>query len=112
MCGRGFKPRFAFTSMRGRTTVMSGETAGFILETVRRKNITDTGGVVDEENMARFRREMRERYDEEGHPFYTGSLLFHDGVIAFSEARDKIARAFEVALRAPIRESVWGDLKV
>ena len=29
MCGRAFKPRFAFTNMRGRTTVMSGETAGF-----------------------------------------------------------------------------------
>ena len=55
MCGRAFKPRFAFTNMRGRTTVMSGETAGFILETVRRKNITDKGGQVDEEEMARFR---------------------------------------------------------
>jgi 3-methylcrotonyl-CoA carboxylase beta subunit len=112
MCGRAFKPRFAFTNMRGRTTVMSGETAGFILETVRRKNVTDKGSAVNEEEMARFRREMRERYDEEGHPFYTGSLLFHDGVIAFSEAREKIARAFEIALHVPIRESVWGDLKV
>ena len=111
MCGRAFKPRFAFTNMRGRTTVMSGETAGFILETVRRKNITDKGGAVNEEEMARFRQEMRQRYDEEGHPFYTGSLLFHDGVIAFAEARDRIARAFEIALHVPIRESVWGDLK-
>jgi len=112
MCGRAFKPRFAFTNMRGRTTVMSGETAGFILETVRRKNIQDQGRAVDEEEMSRFRLEMRNRYDEEGHPFYTGSLLFHDGVIAFSEARDRLARAFEISLHAPIRESVWGDLKV
>ena len=112
MCGRAFKPRFAFTNMRGRTTVMSGETAGFILETVRRKNITDRGGAVDEAEMARFRQAMRERYDEEGHPFYTGSLLFHDGVIAFAEARDKLARAFEISLRVPVRESIWGDLKV
>ena len=112
MCGRAFKPRFAFTNMRGRTTVMSGETAGFILETVRRKNVEDRGGAVDEEEMARFRQMMRDRYDEEGHPFYTGSLLFHDGVIAFSEARDKLARAFEIALHVPIAESIWGDLKV
>ncbi len=112
MCGRAFRPRFAFTNMRGRTTVMSGETAGFILETVRRKNITDRGGAVDEAEMARFRQAMRERYDEEGHPFYTGSLLFHDGVIAFAEARDKLARAFEISLRVPVRESIWGDLKV
>ena len=111
MCGRAFKPRFAFTNMRGRTTVMSGETAGFILETVKRKNITDKSGVVDEAEMAAFRQQMRSRYDEEGHPFYTGSLLFHDGVIAFSEARERLARAFEIALHVPIRESVWGDMK-
>ncbi len=112
MCGRAFRPRFLFTNMRGRTTVMSGETAGFILETIRRKNITDKQGQVDEEDMARFRQMMRDRYETEGHPFYTGSLLFHDGVIAFSEARDKLARAFEIALRVPLRDSVWGDLKV
>lgn len=112
MCGRAFKPRFAFTNMRGRTTVMSGNTAGFILETIRRKNMESKGGEVDEQEMAAFRRKIRDRYDEEGHPFYTGSLLFHDGVIAFSEARDRLARAFEIALRVPVRESQWGDFKV
>lgn len=111
MCGRAFKPRFAFTNMRGRTSVMSGNTAGFILETVRRKNIEAKGGAVNEEDMEKFRQMMRERYGSEGHPFYTGSLMFHDGVIAFSEARDKLARAFEIALRIPVRESDWGDLK-
>lgn len=111
MCGRAFKPRFAFTNMRGRTSVMAGNTAGFILETVRRKNIEAKGGQVNEEDMEKFRQMMRERYNSEGHPFYTGSLMFHDGVIAFSEARDKLARAFEIALRMPIRESDWGDLK-
>ena len=111
MCGRAFKPRFAFTNMRGRTSVMSGNTAGFILETVRRKNIEAKGGAVNEEDMETFRQMMRERYNSEGHPFYTGSLMFHDGVIAFSEARDKLARAFEIALRTPVRESDWGDLK-
>jgi 3-methylcrotonyl-CoA carboxylase beta subunit len=111
MSGRAFKPRFAFTNMRGRTSVMSGNTAGFILETVRRKNIEAKGGAVNEEDMEKFRQMMRERYNSEGHPFYTGSLMFHDGVIAFSEARDKLARAFEIALRTPVRESDWGDLK-
>jgi len=112
MCGRAFKPRFAFTNMRGRTTVMSGETAGFIVETVRRKNIEARGEDVNEDEMAKFRQMMRDRYDSEGHPFYTGALNFHDGVVAFSEARDKIARAFEIALRVPVQHSDWGDLKV
>lgn len=112
MCGRAFKPKFAFTNMRGRTTVMSGETAGFIVETVRRKNIEARGETVDEGDMAKFREMMRNRYDSEGHPFYTGALNFHDGVVAFSEAREKIARAFEIALRVPVQKSDWGDLKV
>ncbi len=112
MCGRAFKPRFAFTNMRGRTTVMSGETAGFIVETVRRKNIESKGEKVDENDMTKFRQMMRDRYDSEGHPFYTGALNFHDGVVTFSEARDKISRAFEISLRVPVKGSSWGDLKV
>ena len=82
---------------------MSGNTAGFILETVRRKNIEAKGGSVNEEDMKKFRQMMRERYNSEGHPFYTGSLMFHDGVIAFSEARDKLARAFEISFSMPVR---------
>ncbi|HOD35529.1 MAG TPA: carboxyl transferase domain-containing protein [Syntrophales bacterium] len=112
MCGRAFRPVFCFTNMRGRTTVMSGETAGFIVESVRRKNIIDKGQQVNEEEMAKFRQMMRDRYDAEGHPFLTGSLLFHDGVIAFSEARNKLARALELCYRAPIGKTDWGDLKV
>jgi 3-methylcrotonyl-CoA carboxylase beta subunit len=48
----------------------------------------------------------------EGHPFLTGSLLFHDGVIAFSEARAKLGRALELCYRTPIGRTDWGDLKV
>jgi len=112
MCGRAFNPTFSFTNMRGRTTVMSGETAGFIVETVRKAGIEAKGGEVNEEEMVEFRQMMRDRYDEQGHPFYTGCLNFHDGVIAFSEARDKLARAFEVALRTQVKESRFGNLKV
>lgn len=112
MCGRGFKPVFLFTNMRGRTTVMSGKTAGFVMESIRRKNIVDRGEAVDEQEMAEFRKMMVERYDAEGHPFLTGSLLFHDGVITFKEMRDKVARALELCYRAPLQKTDWGDLKV
>ena len=91
---------------------MSGETAGFIVESGRRKNIIDRGQQVNEEEMAKFRQMMRDRYDAEGHPFLTGALLFHDGVIAFSEVRDKLARALELCYRVPAGKTDWGDLKV
>ena len=112
MCGRAFKPVFCFTNMRGRTTVMSGRTAAFVVESVRRKNIADRGETADEEKMAEFRKMMIERYDAEGHPFLTGALLFHDGVVTFSETREKLARALELCYRVPIEKTDWGDLKV
>ena len=91
---------------------MSGRTAAFVVESVRRKNIIDRGQTVDEEQMADFRKMMIDRYDAEGHPFLTGSLLFHDGVITFSETREKLARALELCYRTPIGKTEWGDLKV
>ena len=49
---------------------MSGKTAGFILETVRRKNIVDKGGAVNEEEMAKFRQMMLDRYSRRASILY------------------------------------------
>ena len=111
MCGRAYRPRFVFHTMRARTTVMSGKTASFILETLERKNKAKRGEAIEEEKMKKFREEMIERYDREGHPYLTGSLLFHDGIITWAESRDRLARAFELSLKRPIPASNFGNLK-
>ncbi len=111
MCGRAFRPRFVFQTMRGRTTVMSGTTAGFILETLRRANAKKAGQEINEEEMAAFRKKMIDRYDGEGHPYYTGALNFHDGVITHAEIRSKLARALEISWRTPLIHSDWGNVK-
>ena len=53
MCGRAFRPNFVFQTLRGRTTVMSGTTAGFILETLQRVNAKKAGKEINEEEMGR-----------------------------------------------------------
>jgi 3-methylcrotonyl-CoA carboxylase beta subunit len=111
MCGRAYRPRFVFHTMRSRTTVMSGKTAAFILETIERSNKKKTGQEIDETAMKEFREKMMERYDKEGHPYVTGAHLFHDGIITWAEARDKISRGFELALRQPIKDSHFGNFK-
>lgn len=111
MCGRAYRPRFVFHTMRARTTVMSGKTAGFILETIERKNKKIKGEAIDEDIMTAFRQAMIERYNNEGHPYLTGSLLYHDGIITWAEARDKLAQSFELSLYKPIPESNFGNLK-
>jgi len=111
MCGRAYNPRFVFHTMRARTTVMAGRTAAFILESIERKNKLAKGEEIDEAKMTEFRKKMIERYDRDGHPYVTGSLLFHDGIITWWEARDKLARAFELSLRQPVLSSQFGNFK-
>jgi acetyl-CoA carboxylase carboxyltransferase component len=111
MCGRAYKPRFCFQTMRARTSVMSGRTAAFILTSLERKKAEASGKEMDEEEVARFDAMMREKYEREAHPFFTGARLFHDGVIALKESRDVLGRAFELALHKPIPDSVFGNVK-
>ena len=111
MCGRAYKPRFCFHTMRARTSVMSGRTAAFILTSLERRKAQEAGKEMDEEAVARFERKMIEKYEHEAHPFFTGARLFHDGVITFNESRDMLARAFELALHQPVEESVFGNVK-
>ncbi|MBM4236303.1 MAG: propionyl-CoA carboxylase, partial [Firmicutes bacterium] len=94
-----------------RTTVMSGKTAAFILESLERKNKEKMGEKIDEDKMHEFREEIITRYEREGHPYFTGSLLYHDGIITWAESREKLARAFELSLKKPIPESNFGNFK-
>ena len=111
MCGRAYNPNFIFHTMRARTTVMAGRTAAFILESIERRNKAAKSEEIDEAKMEEFRQQMVDRYDRDGHPYVTGSLLFHDGIVAWREVRDKIARGFELALRQPIPEPNFGNFK-
>ncbi len=111
MCGRAYNPRFIFHTMRARTAVMSGKTAAFILESIERRNKKANNEPVNEKKMAKFRQQMIEKYNRDGHPYVTGSLLFHDGIVTWPEARDKLAHGFELALQQPIPESNFGNFK-
>lgn len=111
MCGRTFDPLFIFATMRARTSVMSGDTAGFILTSLERVNRKRRGEEMDEEAAARFRRMMVEKYDREAHPFYMESRLFNDGTLPLKDCRDALALAFEISLLQPVKESNFGNFK-
>ena len=111
MCGRSFDPLFIFATMRSRTSVMSGDTAGFILTSLERANRKKRGEAMDEEAAAKFRQMMIDKYNREAHPFYMESRLFNDGTLPLKDCRDALALAFEVSLLQPVRESNFGNFK-
>lgn len=111
MCGRAYDPRFIFHTMRARTSVMSGQTAGFILTSLERANAKKSGREMDEAAAQKFQQMMVDKYSSEAHPFFLEARLFQDGTLPLRDCRKALATALEVSLLKPIRTSSFGNFK-
>ena len=101
MCGRAYGPRFLFTWPNARISVMGGEQAATVLATVQRDNIRPREDWTPEQAEA-FKAPIRQKYEDEGNPYYATARLWDDGIIAPSETRRVLALAFSPDLNAPI----------
>ena len=97
MAGRAYSPRFLFTWPNARISVMGGEQAASVLATVHR----DADSWSDEEAEA-FKAPIRQKYEDEGNPYYATARLWDDGVIDPVQTRDVLGLAFAACLEAPI----------
>ncbi len=109
MCGRAYRPHFLFSTMRARTSVMSGQSAAFVLLSLEMRNRKARGEEMGAEEAEAFRKRMMAKYEAEAHPFYCAARLFTDGVVRLRDVRDVLATAFEISLLRPIPESVQGN---
>src|SRR5690606_28942512 len=73
MCGRAYSPRFLFTWPNSRISVMGGEQAAAVLATVHR----DADKWTPEETEA-FKAPIRQKYEDEGNPYYATARLWDD----------------------------------
>jgi len=111
MCGRAYRPHFLFHTMRARTSVMSGRSAGEVLLSIEERKRALSDNPMGEEEKQAFRQQMIDKYDGEAHPFYCAARLLSDRVLRFREIRDWLAMAFEVSLLKPIGEPSFGNLR-
>ena len=111
MCGRGYKPNFLFSTMRARTGVMSGKSAGGVLLSIEQAKRKAMGNTMTPEEINEFQQKMIDKYDGEAHPFFCASRLLNDRVLKFSEIRDWLAMAFEVSLVKPIGDPTFGNFR-
>ncbi len=96
MCGRAYSPRFLFTWPNARISVMGGEQAASVLATVHR----DADKWTPEEAEA-FKAPVRQKYEDEGNPYYATARLWDDGIIDPAQTRDVLGLALGAALNAP-----------
>ena len=111
MCGRGYRPNFLFSTMRARTGVMSGKSAGGVLLSIEQAKRKALGNPMSQEEINDFQQKMIDKYEGELHPFFCSSRLLNDGLLKFSELRDWLAMAFEVSHIRPVGEPTFGNFR-
>ncbi|WP_022681774.1 carboxyl transferase domain-containing protein [Sphingobium bisphenolivorans] len=99
MCGRAYQPRFLFTWPNARISVMGGEQAASVLATVHRNASKWTP-----EEAEAFKAPIRQKYEDEGNPYYATARLWDDGIIDPAQTRDVLGLAFAATLNAPIAD--------
>ena len=107
MCGRAYSPRFLFTWPNSRISVMGGEQAAAVLATVHREADSWTP-----EQAEAFKAPVRQKYEDEGNPYYATARLWDDGIIDPAQTRDVLGLALSATLNAPIPDTVFGVFRM
>ena len=97
MAGRAYGARGLWMWPNARISVMGGEQAASVLATVHR----DAAKWTPEEAEA-FKAPVRQKYEDEGNPYYATARLWDDGVIDPAQTRDVLGLALAASLEAPI----------
>jgi 3-methylcrotonyl-CoA carboxylase beta subunit len=84
---------------------MGGEQAASVMATIRRDAVEAKGGAWSAEDEAAFKEPIRERYEEEGSPYFATARLWDDGVIDPAQTRDVLGLAISASLNAPIADA-------
>ncbi|MBN8552657.1 MAG: methylcrotonoyl-CoA carboxylase [Caulobacterales bacterium] len=112
MCGRAYSPRFLFSWPNSRISVMGGEQAASVLATVKRDGFEAKGETWSSEDEAAFKAPIRQRYEDEGNPYFATARLWDDGVIDPVQTRDVLGLAISASLNAPIPETQFGVFRM
>jgi 3-methylcrotonyl-CoA carboxylase beta subunit len=111
MAGRAYGVRGLWMWPNARISVMGGQQAATVLSTVRAASLPGGEWPSAAERDA-FERPILEKYEREGHPYYSTARLWDDGVIDPAQTRDVLALAISASLNAPIEETKFGVLRI
>lgn len=112
MCGRAYNPRFLWMWPNSRISVMGGEQAASVLATVNKDKLARSGKSWPEDEEESFKNKIRNKYEVEGHPYYSSARLWDDGVIAPQDTRDVLGLAISASLNAPIDKTEFGVFRM
>jgi acetyl-CoA carboxylase carboxyltransferase component len=112
MAGRAYDPRFLFMWPSARISVMGGDQAADVLWTVKADGLTAAGKKPTAADAEAFKQPIRDRYEEEGSPYYSTARLWDDGILDPAQTREALGLALAVALSAPVPPTRFGVFRM
>ncbi|MBS3745053.1 MAG: methylcrotonoyl-CoA carboxylase [Wenzhouxiangellaceae bacterium] len=112
MCGRAYGARFLWTWPNARISVMGGEQAASVLATVKRDGLEAAGKAWSADEEEQFKAPIRDKYEDQGHPYYATARLWDDGVIDPIDTRRVLGLAIAASLNAPIEPGKFGVFRM
>ena len=112
MCGRAYSPRMLWTWPNARISVMGGEQAASVLSQVKRYKLVEKNtnwSVEDEES---FKKEIREQYENQGHPYYATGRLWDDGILDPLETRRVLGLILSLQAAESSKDSNYGVFRM
>jgi len=103
MCGRAYGGRLLW--INARISVMGGEQAASVMATVKRDNAIARGDTWPESDETEFREIIRNRYEQQGHPYYATARLWDDGLIDPVDTRRVLGYGLAAAHNGPEAKS-------
>jgi 3-methylcrotonyl-CoA carboxylase beta subunit len=112
MCGRAYSPRLLFMWPNARISVMGGEQAASVLSTVKRDAMEARGESWSKKDEDAFTVPIREKYEQEGSPYYSTARLWDDGIIAPADTRRVLGLALSASKNAPTEDTKFGVFRM
>jgi len=112
MNGRAYQGRFMWMWPNARISVMGGEQAASVLTTVKQDGMDATGKTWDEKDKNAFYDDIKQQYEDQGHPFYSTARLWDDGVIDPADTRQILSLAIEASTQADVDDAKYGVFRM
>ena len=112
MCGRSYSPNFLYMWPNARISVMGGEQAANVLATIQRDNIEASGKTWSKEDEDKFKQPTLDKYEKEGHAYYSSARLWDDGVINPYHTRELLGLSFGITMKNELPNTKFGVFRM
>ncbi len=112
MAGRAYDPRFLFMYPNSKISVMGGEQAANVLITITQEKMKAEGKDVNLDEIEKIRKEILDKYEEEGSAYYSTSRLWDDGIIDPIDTRKIIGLAIAISKNNIDEETKYGVFRM